>query len=432
MAPSLAVLVTLLAPIVASWRTTDVETITQCTTQYGPAGNVSESSSTWISTDTYTTTTYANFYKTEVLTPKPLTTTLSVTSTFTTYETQGGNLTTTIFTSTYFDTTTVVQFETVPTTTTITVSEAETLTVPTLTGFTPVASVFPGAALKTSDWQASDQWDVEDVYWTSEPSYDNRGGLYSTGLIFDRLMPLYAAPLPTDILHRRDEQPSQPSRVACTLTIQSNYFMSTVSIKQTIPTSTYTRTTYVATETSTSTVQTKPTGPVASTVETVQYDYYSTSTSYTTQTTTTIETATTTVYPSTTSAYAACATNNIIDSYNNFPLNALAATNYTVKQYNSYSWADDADSVYTAEDCCSRAAANPKAIFWRFAPGYGSGCEIYLGSQCPNADGINGTEGGIRESVDVFYEPIADRGWWSSFTIGNGACGGVNFVSLWE
>jgi hypothetical protein len=199
-------------------------------------------------------------------------------------------LTTTIFTSTYFDTTTVVQFETVPTTTTITVSEAETLTVPTLTGFTPVASIFPGAALKPNDWQTSDQWDVEDVYWTSEPPYDSRGGLSSTGLIIDRLMPLHDAALATDILYRRNGQPSQPSRVACTLTIQSNYFMSTVSIKQTIPTSTYTRTTYVATETSTSTVRTKPTGPVASTVETVQYDYYSTSTTYTTQTITDIET----------------------------------------------------------------------------------------------------------------------------------------------
>jgi hypothetical protein len=290
MALSLAVLATLLAPTLAGWTTTDIESITRCTTEYGPASNDTPSS-TWLSTDTYTTTTYGNFYKTAVLTPRPSTTTVSATSTTTTYETRGNNETTTIYTSTYSGSTTVTRFETVPTTTTVTVSEVETLTVPTLTGFVPVASAFPGASLKTFGNTESDEWDIEDVYWTTEKPY----GSSETIRPLDRLVSLYqSSPIPTQSLHPRAEQSRQPQKVVCTLTIQSNYFMSTVSIKQSAPTATFTRTTYVSTVTTTSTVQTKPTSIPASTVSTVQWDYYTTSTFYTTQTTTTVETVSTT------------------------------------------------------------------------------------------------------------------------------------------
>jgi hypothetical protein len=289
MALSLAVFAVLLGPTFAAWSNTDVESITACTTQYGPASNTTQYWYTWVSTDTYTTSTYVNLYKTEVLTPKPSTTTVSATSTSTYYYYPGDNMTTTVYTWTYFDSTTVTQTETIPSTTTVTVSSVETLTVPTLTGFVPVASASPLAAQKTNSWDSAGDWDVEDVYWTSNPPYDYRIS-YATPLVAppDVFLP---APVYTDILWRRQNaQSSQPLKVDCTLTIQSNGFYGTSSIRQSGPRATFTRTKIVATATTTSTVRTRKTTPRATEVYTVSGTFYSVNTSYTTVTTTSVET----------------------------------------------------------------------------------------------------------------------------------------------
>ena len=301
----------LLAPAFASWSNTETESITACTTQYGPASNTTQDWGFWVTTDTYTTSAWVNLYKTEVLTPKPSTTTVSATSTSTYYYYPGDNMTTTVYTWTYSDTATVTQTETVASTTTVTVSSVETFTVPTLTGFVPVASASPLAAQKTNTWDDAGDWDVEDVYWTTETSPYIGYPIYATPLVADLAngpLPIDVLggpppPLPTDVLRapvpeatgllwrRQDAQSSQPLKVDCTLTIKSNAFVyGTSSIRQPGPRATYTRTSIVAFTTVTSTVRTKQTAPLPTEVFTISDTFYSYDTSSTTVTTTSVET----------------------------------------------------------------------------------------------------------------------------------------------
>lgn len=274
MAFVLATSAALFALTSASWSNTEVETITACTTQYGPAKNTTQPWLDYVSTDTYTTSTWAYFSKTEALTLKPLTTTLLATSTSTSYFYPPDNRTTTVYTSTYYNAYQTTQTETVPSTTTITVSQVETLTVPTLDGFVPVGSASPGAAKKTNSWEISDDWDVQDVYWTTEPSTSVAPTRYMyTGLIW-----------------RRDQQSGQPTKVDCTQTIQSNGFYTTSYIRLSGPRATFTRTEIVATETSTFTVHTKPTAPPPASVYTFEDTLWTTNTSYATETVTTVQT----------------------------------------------------------------------------------------------------------------------------------------------
>ena len=301
----------LLAPAFASWSNTETESITACTTQYGPASNTTQDWGFWVTTDTYTTSAWVNLYKTEVLTPKPSTTTVSATSTSTYYYYPGDNMTTTVYTWTYSDTATVTQTETVASTTTVTVSSVETFTVPTLTGFVPVASASPLAARKTNTWDDAGDWDVEDVYWTTETSPYIGYPIYATPLVAGLAngpLPIDVLgapppPLPTDVLRapipeatgllwrRQDAQSSQPLKVDCTLTIKSNAFVyGTSSIRQPGPRATYTRTSIVAFTTVTSTVRTKQTAPLPTEVFTISDTFYSYDTSSTTVTTTSVET----------------------------------------------------------------------------------------------------------------------------------------------
>lgn len=279
----LVVLTALFAPTFASWSNTEVETITACTTQYGPAKNTTDYGLEYVSTDTYTTSAWTYFSKTEVLTLRPSTTTLSATSTSTSYLYPADNWTTTVYTSTYYDSYVATQTEAVPFTTTVIVSQVETLTVPTLEGFIPVGSASPGAAKKTNSWDIPDGWDVQDVYWTTEPSTTN----IATGY------PIY-----TDLLWRRDEQSSQPLKVDCTVTIQSNSFYTTSYIKVSGPRATLTRTEIVATETSTFTVRTKPTAPPPTSVYTIEDTYWTTNISYATETVATVQTVSTRLHHS--------------------------------------------------------------------------------------------------------------------------------------
>ncbi|KAF3032506.1 hypothetical protein E8E12_004280 [Didymella heteroderae] len=255
MAFFLAISTVLFAPTFASWSNTEVETITACTTRYGPAKNTTEPWLDYVSTDTYTTSTWAYFSKTEALTLKPFTTTLSVTSTSTSYLYPADSWTTTLYSCTYYDTYQTTQTATVPSTTTITVSEVETLTVSTLDGFVLVGSASPGAAKKTNSWEVPDGWDMQDVYWTTEPSTTNVATRFS----------IY-----TDLLWRRDEQSGQPTKIDCTQTIQSNSFYTTSYIRILGARATVTRTEIVATEIFTFTVHTKPTAPPPASVYTIK------------------------------------------------------------------------------------------------------------------------------------------------------------------
>jgi hypothetical protein len=131
---------------------------------------------------------------------------------------------------------------------------------------------------------------------------------------------------------------------------------------------------------------------------------------------------------------AACASANIVDSYDGHWLRDPPSWfpdggNYTKQQI--FSW--DEGSVYSTETCCARAVVDPKTIFWRYTNDWSQGCEIWTGdaASCPAAAGVNGTSGS-KVDVQVYYEPIADQGFWSSWDVGNGACGNVGFVSLWE
>lgn len=76
---------------------------------------------------------------------------------------------------------------------------------------------------------------------------------------------------------------------------------------------------------------------------------------------------------------------------------------------------------------------DPKTIFWRYTGDWNQGCEIWKADagRCPAAAGVNGTSGS-KVDVQVYYEPIADQGYWSSWDVGNGACGNIRFESLWE
>ena len=142
----MAISTTLFTLTSASWSNTDVETHTACTIQYGPGKNKPEPWLDYWSTGSYTTSAWSYFSKTELLTLKPSTSTLSATLASTSYLYLADNWTTTVYISTYYDTYQSTQTETVPSTTTITVSELETLTVLAPSGFTALAFASPSAA----------------------------------------------------------------------------------------------------------------------------------------------------------------------------------------------------------------------------------------------------------------------------------------------
>lgn len=144
--------------------------------------------------------------------------------------------------------------------------------------------------------------------------------------------------------------------------------------------------------------------------------------------------ATETVYPSTTSVLAACASANIVDSYDGYWLREASSWfpdggNYTKEQI--FSW--EADSIDSTEACCAHAVVDPKTVFWRYTSDFTQGCEIWKGdaATCLAAVGVNGTSGS-KVDVQVPYEPLDNQDYGSGWNVGNGACGNVGFVSLWE
>lgn len=206
----------------------EVSTVSRCGTKYAA------SSPPWgPTTNFFTSTSYAYRMKTELLTPKPFTTSVSATSTYTEFVTAPNNLTKTVYTDTYTWTNYLTTTETISSTATITKSVFETSTVPTQAGFTPVAADYPEATQHVDDWADRDNWSVEDAYWQDESGSQQEPDLPD-------------AP-----------QPGVASKVECLVTLINIYDSGTTSSKLYVSPPTYTRTTYVATETTSTTVTTK-------------------------------------------------------------------------------------------------------------------------------------------------------------------------------
>ncbi|KAL6710332.1 hypothetical protein ACN47E_009278 [Coniothyrium glycines] len=448
-------------------------TSSQCTTSYSasypngsnkPFFNTTLKYYNWPTTEAYTTSAYSRFAKTIVLTPRASTVIVTETSTSISYWTLRDDTTVTVYPSTSYDTFTSTTYKTVTSTTTSTVSTPATSTVPADPGFIPVASANPDASLRDVQTEIDKKWDVEDQWWTPDETqiyYLDRNGaesLASTAeLEAPSILPLamepVAAPFPTATeesrfsrpinhrLARRDRYPFAPVgnpdyKVICTYTVQENWFGTTATIiRSSASTPTFTRTTYVDTITTTSTVRAKPTTSWSSIpTTTVDWAFWTSNTTFTTLTTTVFETATTTVTdPSSTStAYEACNSANRVDNVSGFPITQLDgkwwdynnnATDFVLQSYYNYNGIVD-----TAESCCNRAAENPNTIFYKYNSG---SCDIYTGTKCPAAGSLsrNGTD---KVEVNVYYEPIAVPAYYWSYTVGNGACGSVNILSAWE
>lgn len=207
----------------------DVYSVTRCSTTYAatspPYGPT---------TNYFTSTSMAYRSKTELLTPKPSTTSVSLTSTYTEYSTAPNNLTQTIWTDTYTWTNYITTTETVSSTATVTESVLQTATIPTDAGFTPVAATYPEATQHVDDWADQDKWSVEDSYsqdeWTSQQEPEVPGDVPESGLA---------------------------SKVDCLITSINIYDSGTTTSRIFVPPPTYTHTAYVATESTTITVRTK-------------------------------------------------------------------------------------------------------------------------------------------------------------------------------
>jgi hypothetical protein len=206
----------------------EVSSVTRCSTKYAAA------TPPWgPSTDYFTSTSYVYRPKFELLTPKPSTTSVSATTTYTQYETAPNNLTRTIWTETDTFTTYLTTTETEFSTATFTTYEVQTTTIPTQPGFVPVAAIYPEATQHFDDLEDQDQWSVEDAYWQDD-------------------LELQQEPEGPE-----SPQSGLPSKVECLITIINMYNSGTTSSKLNLPPPTYTRTKYVATETTTITVTTR-------------------------------------------------------------------------------------------------------------------------------------------------------------------------------
>jgi hypothetical protein len=206
----------------------EVSSVTRCSTTYAP------NPPPWgPSTDYYTSTSYVYRNKFELLTPKPYTTSVSATSTYTQYETAPNNLTHTVWTDTYTYTNYMTTTETVSSTATVINSVTLTTTVPTGAGFIAVAVDHPEATQHLDDSADRDQWSVEDSYWQDDWALQQE--------------PEAPEPSPSALA----------SKIECLITIINFLNSSTTSSKSYAPPPTYTRTKYVTTDTSTITVTTK-------------------------------------------------------------------------------------------------------------------------------------------------------------------------------
>lgn len=206
----------------AGWTNTDFTTTLHCTTRYVSQGNASEIDTDWLTTETQTATESFWFAKTELYTPKASTTTQPAIATS-------------------YDSSLIDEWTSIITTATVTSS----ITLTAVVTATVTANTTAFVAAQFSDSNKTDDcfpsaisthvkdkndWEVADVYWTADSESKSSGARNRT-----------SPTKPGDI----------PVKVDCTLTTLSNNFWTTVTIKQSGPTPTYTHTTLVVTETST-------------------------------------------------------------------------------------------------------------------------------------------------------------------------------------
>ena len=237
------------------WPRPDPEAVssaTRCSTTYGSAAPP------WgPSTDYFTSTSYAYRVKTQLLTPKPFTTSVSTTSTYTEWETAPNNLTKTVYTDTYTWTNYLTTTETVYSTSTVTTSVLSSTTIPTIDGFTPVQANHPQATQHVDDWADRDNWAVEDEYFQDEgddPYMIPLAAAAGAPLLLD------TPAAPTSKNTTAAPNPSgYASKVDCLVTLINIYEAGTSTTKSSVsPPPTHTRTAIISTETITRTVRTKP------------------------------------------------------------------------------------------------------------------------------------------------------------------------------
>lgn len=135
------------------------------------------------------------------------------------------------------------------------------------------------------------------------------------------------------------------------------------------------------------------------------------------------------VYPSTVTAHAACATNNLInalnvrqydDSVNTYPIDSLRVDSSGTLPFDVRN-----PNTTSALDCCGHAAREPLAWFYRYQAGI---CSIWIGRQCP---ATNST----RPTAVLWWSAQRDGNeFWgdSSMVVGNGACGGIGDMRPYE
>lgn len=130
--------------------------------------------------------------------------------------------------------------------------------------------------------------------------------------------------------------------------------------------------------------------------------------------------------PSTTTVHAACATDNVLNSYNRlgyddivhvYPFDALRFVGLT----NSSHVEVKMPNATSALDCCAHAAVEPNAWFYRYQY---QRCNIWIGKDCP------ATSNRTRPTADVWWmaQPVDDYWRDDSMVVGNGACGGIDTI----
>ena len=244
----------------AGWTNTDFATTLHCTTPHAFPNNISSIDTNWLTTETQTTTESLWFAKTEIYTPKASTTLLPAIAT--SYDQSLIDDWTSIIT-----TATVISSVTLKTITTATVTATTTTIFAAEFLDSNKTEVCSPPAVSTHVKNKND-WEVADVYWTADAGADSSESHNGTS--------------PT-------KSGDIPAKVDCTLTTLSNNFWTTVTIKQSRLTPTYTHTTLIAIETSTLIARTSrdryESRPVS--IETWEWNYVTWVTVHRTSTTTT-------------------------------------------------------------------------------------------------------------------------------------------------
>jgi hypothetical protein len=138
--------------------------------------------------------------------------------------------------------------------------------------------------------------------------------------------------------------------------------------------------------------------------------------------TTTHHQTTSTSYTSTTTTNLACATNNVLDSYNNVGIGgyAYAAANYMVSPLNF-------EDVPSGLDCCLLAAQEPNTWFYAWNAVVNI-CQVITGEFCPvpTVPVVVAPDTTATAAATIVYVTPIPSG--AGFAIGNGACGVVGTV----